>query len=156
MLVNSQWLTEEGGREGRRIEEFTMAVCACACVCVCTHTCRHTWHVESSQSRDRTHVPCIVRWLLIHCTTKEVQRGESGLQFLDGADCEQCRMSGSPKQNWGFERRECTQFRQKERWPLQFSIILVLPEKIIHSLSLVVSWFFTQGVILQLTVVLEM
>lgn len=83
MLVNNQWLTEEGGRKGRRIEEFDMTVCACACVCVHTHACRHTRHVESSQTRDRTHVPCIVRWLLIHCTTKDVQKGESRLQFLD-------------------------------------------------------------------------
>ena len=30
------------------------------------------WHVESSQTRDRTCVLCIGRWILIHCTTKEV------------------------------------------------------------------------------------
>ena len=29
-------------------------------------------HVESSRSRDRTHVPCVGRRILIHCTTKEV------------------------------------------------------------------------------------
>ena len=27
------------------------------------------WHVESSQTRDQTRVPCIVRRILIHCTT---------------------------------------------------------------------------------------
>ena len=31
------------------------------------------WHVESSQTRDWTCVPCIGRWILIHCTTREVQ-----------------------------------------------------------------------------------
>ena len=29
-------------------------------------------HVESFQTRDQTHVPCIGRQILIHCTTKEV------------------------------------------------------------------------------------
>ena len=29
-------------------------------------------HVESSQTRDRTRVPCIGRQILIHCTMKEV------------------------------------------------------------------------------------
>ena len=28
------------------------------------------WHVESSQTRDRTRVPSIGRWILIHCTTR--------------------------------------------------------------------------------------
>ena len=30
-------------------------------------------HVESSQSRIRTHVPCISRWIFNHWTTREVQ-----------------------------------------------------------------------------------
>ena len=30
-------------------------------------------HVESSWTRDQTHVPCIGRQILIHCTTREVQ-----------------------------------------------------------------------------------
>ena len=30
------------------------------------------WHVESSWTRDRTHIPCIVSWILIHYTTREV------------------------------------------------------------------------------------
>ena len=29
-------------------------------------------HVESSWSRDWTHVPCIGRWILNHCATREV------------------------------------------------------------------------------------
>ena len=29
-------------------------------------------HVGSSQTRDRTYVPCIGRWILIHCFTREV------------------------------------------------------------------------------------
>ena len=29
------------------------------------------WHVGSSWNRDRTHVPCIGRWILNHCTTRE-------------------------------------------------------------------------------------
>ena len=29
-------------------------------------------HVESSQTRDRTRVPCIGRWILNHCITWEV------------------------------------------------------------------------------------
>ena len=29
-------------------------------------------HVESSLTRDRTCVPCMGRWILIHCTTREV------------------------------------------------------------------------------------
>ena len=30
------------------------------------------WHMESSQTRDRTHIPCIGRQILIHCATREV------------------------------------------------------------------------------------
>ena len=30
------------------------------------------WHVGSSWTWDRTHVPCIGRWILNHCTTREV------------------------------------------------------------------------------------
>ena len=30
------------------------------------------WHVGSSQTRDRAHVPCIGRQILNHCTTREV------------------------------------------------------------------------------------
>ena len=29
------------------------------------------WHVESFQNRDRTCVPCIGRWIPIHCNTRE-------------------------------------------------------------------------------------
>ena len=32
-------------------------------------------HVGSSRIRDRTHVPCIVRWILNHCTTREALWG---------------------------------------------------------------------------------
>ena len=31
-------------------------------------------HVESSRTRDQTHVPYTGRWILIHCTTREVPR----------------------------------------------------------------------------------
>ena len=30
------------------------------------------WHVDSSHTRDSTHVPCIGRQILNHCTTREV------------------------------------------------------------------------------------
>ena len=30
------------------------------------------WHVGSSRTRDQTHVPCICRRILNHCTTREV------------------------------------------------------------------------------------
>ena len=30
-------------------------------------------HVGSSQMRARTHVPCIGRWILNHCATREAQ-----------------------------------------------------------------------------------
>ena len=33
------------------------------------------WHVESSWTRDWTHVPCIGMWILIHCTTREALLG---------------------------------------------------------------------------------
>ena len=29
-------------------------------------------HVESSWTRDQTHVPCVGRWIISHCTTREV------------------------------------------------------------------------------------
>ena len=31
------------------------------------------WHVGSSWSRDETHVRCSGRWILNHCTAREVQ-----------------------------------------------------------------------------------
>ena len=31
-------------------------------------------HVGSSQTRDRTHVPCLGKWIPIHSTTQEVQQ----------------------------------------------------------------------------------
>ena len=30
-----------------------------------------SWHVESSWSKDGTHVPCIGWWILVHCITRE-------------------------------------------------------------------------------------
>ena len=36
------------------------------------------WQVGSSQSKDWTRVPCIDRWILMHCTTREIQ----GILFL--------------------------------------------------------------------------
>ena len=32
------------------------------------------WHVGSSQTRDRTLVPCIGRQIPTHCTTREVHK----------------------------------------------------------------------------------
>ena len=32
-------------------------------------------HVESSQTSDRSCVPCIGRWILIHCATRELLPG---------------------------------------------------------------------------------
>ena len=32
-----------------------------------------TWQVESSWIRDPAHVPCTGRWILSHCTTREIQ-----------------------------------------------------------------------------------
>ena len=29
-------------------------------------------HVGSFQTRDQVHAPCMGRWILIHCTTREV------------------------------------------------------------------------------------
>ena len=33
-----------------------------------------SWHVESFRTKDRTHVPCIGRQVLSHCTTREVPK----------------------------------------------------------------------------------
>ena len=30
------------------------------------------WNMEFSQTRDRTHVPCIDRQILIHCAPREI------------------------------------------------------------------------------------
>ena len=37
------------------------------------------WHVESSRTKDRTHVPMIGRWIAISCATGESQNS----QFLE-------------------------------------------------------------------------
>ena len=43
-------------------------------------------HVESSRSRDRTHVPCVGRQILNHCTTREVQIQEDILNDLSQSE----------------------------------------------------------------------
>ena len=35
------------------------------------------WHVESSWPRDQTHIPCIDRWILIHCASRKVPEKQS-------------------------------------------------------------------------------
>ena len=32
------------------------------------------WHVGSSRTRAQTHVPCLDRWILNHCTTREARK----------------------------------------------------------------------------------
>ena len=52
----------------------------CGGFCYCGARSQQLWHtglvapqhVESSWTRDGTHVPCIGRWILIHCSTREV------------------------------------------------------------------------------------
>ena len=39
-------------------------------------------HVESSLSRDRTHVPCIGRWTLNHWATRKVQKWREVYAFI--------------------------------------------------------------------------
>ena len=33
------------------------------------------WHVRYSQTSSQTPVPCTGRWILVHCTTREVLSG---------------------------------------------------------------------------------
>ena len=40
------------------------------------------WHVGSSQTRARTRVPCIGRWILNHCATREAPRFSSCSQSI--------------------------------------------------------------------------
>ena len=49
------------------------------------------WHVGSSRARDRTHVPCIGRWIPNHCVTREAP----GIVFL---------ISNS---TWNFYQNKC-------------------------------------------------
>ena len=42
------------------------------------------WHVGSSQTRARTHVPCIGRQILNHCATREAPNEESFAMVLRG------------------------------------------------------------------------
>ena len=44
------------------------------------------WHVESSWTRDRTHVPCIGRWLLNHRTTRDVSNMHQSFRKEHGID----------------------------------------------------------------------
>ena len=39
-------------------------------------------HVESSLNRDRTHVPCVGRWILNHWTTRRVQKWREVYAFI--------------------------------------------------------------------------
>lgn len=44
-------------------------------------------HVESSRSRDQTHIPCIGNWIFNHCNNRQVQNpgfdSGSSLMFLN-------------------------------------------------------------------------
>ena len=42
------------------------------------------WHVRSSLTKDRTHVPCVGRWMLTHCTTSEVHNLSLESKSSDG------------------------------------------------------------------------
>ena len=41
-----------------------------------------TWHVESSQTRDRTCVPCVGKWILNQQTTREARKAILLTQLL--------------------------------------------------------------------------
>ena len=43
------------------------------------------WHMQSSQTRDRTHVPCITRQVLILCTTPGKSESKLFLERTVGA-----------------------------------------------------------------------
>ena len=50
------------------------------------------WHVGSFWTGDWTHVLCTGRWILFHCTTKEVQGGVfCGLQLLQDSVMEEAK-----------------------------------------------------------------
>ena len=55
-----------------------------------------SWHVESSQTRDRTHAPCIGRQSLVHCTTREVPWQDFLKEWL------QMWRETERKQDWSF------------------------------------------------------
>ena len=54
---------------------FTRSRCMDSVVGV--HGLGAPWRVESSQTRDQAHVPCIGKQILIYCTTREVPKGIS-------------------------------------------------------------------------------
>ena len=56
-------------------------------------------HVGSSRIRDRTRVPCIGRWILNHCTTREVPGSESYSYYSTSAN---------KRLKWAQDRREGT------------------------------------------------
>ena len=45
------------------------------------HSLVAPWHVASSSTRDRPHVPCTSRWVLKHRVTREIQ-GEELLSYI--------------------------------------------------------------------------
>ena len=51
------------------IQVTVAAVCRLSCCG--TRALVAPQHVESSWTRDQTHVPCTGRWILIHCATRE-------------------------------------------------------------------------------------
>ena len=55
-----------------------------------------SWHVGSSQTRDRTHAPCIGRQSLVHCTTREVPWQDFLREWL------QMWREAERKQDWSF------------------------------------------------------
>ena len=69
-LLYGAWTSHCGG-----FSCFTSSRCRDAGVVV--HGLGAPWHVESSQTRDQTHVPCTGKQILIYCTTREVPKGIS-------------------------------------------------------------------------------
>ena len=61
------------------------------------------WHMEHSRTRDQTDIPCIGRWILLHCTTREVQgsligcfQTKESISGSHSAGPGKCQSAGTP------------------------------------------------------------
>ena len=60
------------------------------------------WHVGSSWTRDRTHVPCIGRRILSHCATREVPQIFCELGILNNHSCPYICRNRTQNSSWLF------------------------------------------------------
>ena len=91
------------------------------------------WHAESSQSRDRTHILCTGRWILIHSITRAVQALSDWWQEIEKNTAQPCLCTTVTLDRLDGPEEEVLGQRTRYRVPLGKSFHLPKPSFCIHK-----------------------